>query len=439
MKKSAILRAALFVAAAIFATATTYSHAQVVPGSLDPTFGSGGTSQVFVPSSSGLFPGGTAVQSDGKVLAIVRASGNAYPDVLIRLNTDGFIDPTFGSGGFVYLDWRNSNNARGFPGPIAIETVAGEERIVVAGSTPGGSTTYRVDRFLSNGSPDPSFGTAGTVRLTSGYADMMVIQPDGKILTLGDVGTLNYMVRLNVNGTLDPAFGSGGIATLSQYTIQPRSIALQANGRIIAAGYSQNNRGVIQVAVTRLNTNGSLDGGGKDDSTKGDSFGKGGTTTIDALPGGNAFDVKIDSAGRIVLGGTANNDFMVARLASGGQLDTSFGSGGTKTVDLTGLVDIARKVHIQASGKIVLTGLANYNGSTGTVQSTGLVRFNSNGSLDTSFGQAGKVVTDFSTGFEYVSESIVQIDPICGCERIIAVGVVETGGLYSALAARYIL
>jgi hypothetical protein len=68
-----------------------------------------------------------------------------------------------------------------------------------------------------------------------------------------------------------------------------------------------------------------------------------------------------------------------------------------------------------------------------------LARFNSNGSLDTAFGQSGKVVTDFSSEGWFFGGGLIQMNPICGCEIVIASGTVITGGIYYAFAARYIL
>ena len=434
--KIATLRIA-FLSSVVFVSATMTS-AQGCPGSggcLDQTFGAGGLSTTSVSSNSDVFPIRGVSQSDGKILNVVEVRGSSFTHVIIRSNADGSVDSTFGTGGFAFVNWTGTVIPHGYPFGVAIQTVGPEERIVIAGSGLGGSNVLQVNRYLSDGSPDASFGIAGRVVVNAGYAGAIAIQPDGKILTLSDAGSL---VRLNVNGTMDASFGTNGIATISPYTIKARSIALQSNGRIVAVGYSFNNRDVVSMTVTRFNTNGSVDGGGKDDSTKGDSFGTKGTTTVASLPGSSAFDVKVDGNGRLIVAGTANNDFAVVRLTTSGQLDTSFGAGGKTTVDLGGFVDIAHSVSVQSNGKIVLVGNSSPTANS-NIRNPGLARFNSNGSLDTTFGNGGKVVSDFSSDWEYITNGVIQQDPICGCEKIIAIGAVTLSGSYYALSARYLL
>ncbi len=86
---------------------------------------------------------------------------------------------------------------------MALQFVGGEDKIVIAGTGYGGSSTLRVERYNANGSMDGSFGSNGRVFLNTGYALDVAIQPDGKIVTIGDAGT---MARLNLNGTLDDKF-----------------------------------------------------------------------------------------------------------------------------------------------------------------------------------------------------------------------------------------
>src|SRR4029079_11943967 len=247
-----------------------------------------------------------------KVLAMVLVlPGDSFTNAVIRYNPDGTLDPSFGSGGIVSLNWLN-----GHAYVIAVQTVGTEERIVVAGTGTGYTSSLRVDRFHPDGSPDQSFGSGGTVSITAGAPQAIAVQPDGKIVTMGTAGAL---VRLNVDGTLDSTFGSHGFIQNNTWRVQ--SIALQSDGRIVAAGYWTDVHGANLMSVWRFNTNGSLDDGGKNDSTKGDSFGTKGQTIIDFF--NPAWDVKIDASGKIVVAGSAGSgstDFAVARLTFAGQL-----------------------------------------------------------------------------------------------------------------------
>ena len=129
-------------------------------------------------------------------------------------------------------------------------------------------------------------------------------------------------------------------------------------------------------------------------------------------------------------------DFAVTRLTAAGQVDNTFGVGGTCAVDIAGFNDTVWSVKVQASGQILLVGTAN---STSTDQNTGVARLNSNGTLDTTFGQNGRVMLDLTTASEYTRAGAIQLDPACGCEKLITSGTAELSGIDYAIAARYIL
>jgi uncharacterized delta-60 repeat protein len=401
------------------------------PGCLDLTFGSGGTAVTYIPATKPLSGGQSAIQADGKiVLLLLVLPGDTFSNAIVRYNTDGSLDQSFGSGGIVTFNWASpGNSAHAFA--IAIQTVGTEERIVVAGTGTGFTSSLRVDRFLSDGSLDTSFGNGGTVGITAGAAEDIAIQPDGKIVTMGTAGAL---VRLNVNGTLDSSFGSGGIIKNTTWHVQ--SLALQSNGRILGAGYWTDVKGKVIGSVWRFNSNGSLDDGKGSDSTKGDSFGKSGQALIDGF---NAtWDVELDASGRAVVGasvGSGNTDFAVARLTTSGQLDTMFGTGGKRTVDFSGMGDQVRGVEIQSDGKIILTGFTNNSNGA----DAGFVRLNANGSLDPGFGQGGKAVSDLSSEGQSNFNGLLQKDPACDCEKLVTPGTVIIGGTYYAIGARYLL
>ena len=133
--------------------------------------------------------------------------------------------------------------------------------------------------------------------------------------------------------------------------------------------------------------------------------------------------------------GSGNTDFAVARLTVAGQLDTSFGSGGTRTVDFSGMGDQVRSVLLQSNGKIVLVGVTNNAGGS----DEGLVRLNANGSLDTTFGVGGKATSNLSNEGESTRDSFIQLDGICGCEKLVTTGTAISGGVYNAFSARYLL
>src|SRR6266566_313079 len=186
-------------------------------------------------------------------------------------------------------------------------------------------------------------------------------------------------------GDLDSSFGTGGLVTTDfagrgDFGL---AVALQSDGKIVAAGNSSA-VGVFSVnfALARYNTNGSLDS----------TFGTGGTVLTSF--GGNlsaAFDVAVQPDDKIVAVGVAGSDFGIARYSANGTLDPTFGSGGLVTTDFGGS-DQANGIALQPDGKIVVVGPLQ-----GKI---GVARYNTDGSLDSTFGSGGKVMTDASPSFD---------------------------------------
>lgn len=198
------------------------------------------------------------------------------------------------------------------------------------------------------------------------------------------------------NSTLDLSFGAGGKVTAAGTGIAS-AVALQADGRIVSAGGP--------FTLTRHNGDGSPDA----------SFGVAGKVTTTFNGGaGTANDVAVQGDGRIVVAGSTraragfpgDDNFGVHRFNGDGSLDASFGAGGIVSTDFSGLADAAKAVAIQPDGKIVVAGQTQ--GSLGT--DLAVVRYNSDGSLDASFGNGGKVITDVAGGVDFASALALQPD-----------------------------
>ncbi len=317
------------------------------------------------------------------------------------LAAPGDLDPTFGTGGVVTTDFGSTSDGAQ---SVAIQA---DGKIVAAGRTGiFALSDFALARYNTNGTLDTSFGTGGRVTTNLlGFDDSVaavVIQPDGKIVVVGEVfgiGTDDFgLARYNPNGTLDTSFGTGGgvftdFASGDDFGF---AVALQTDGKIIAAGTAFNGA-TNDFALARYNANGTLD----------TSFGTGGIVTTDFASGGDsALGVAIQPDGRIVavgLGGTGLLDFVLARYNANGTLDTSFGTGGLVTTDFSPGFGRAHAVAIQGDGKIVVAG-ASGGGITFTVG-----RYNSNGSIDTTFGTAGTgiVTTDFGFDLGESAEAVV--------------------------------
>ena len=308
-----------------------------------------------------------------------------------RLLSAGELDPSFGTGGKVVTDFGGTDSGQA----VAVQS---DGRIVVVGHR--GEADFVLARYNANGTLDTTFGSVGRVTTDFGGQDAafaVAVQADGRIVTAGRSGGAFALARYNVDGSLDAAFGSGGKVVTDLGTTDPTStifdIAVQPDGKIVAAG----TRGFDDFALARYNPDGTLDS----------SFGTGGVVVTDFGPGfdgAGALELQID--GRIVVAGQAgvddgHKDFALARYLPDGTLDTAFGGTGLVTTDFSGAFDGASGLVVQPDGKIVAAGISGFS-------DVALARYNSDGSLDPTFGSGGRVVTelgDFDVAFELVRQS----------------------------------
>ncbi|MEK6282571.1 MAG: delta-60 repeat domain-containing protein [Acidobacteriota bacterium] len=425
--------------------ATTVAPASTSPSctsfGLDPTFGVGG----MVVTS---FPGGLdtasdiAVQTDGKIV-VAGSSGSDY--ALTRYNIDGSLDATFGNGGRVSTDFPTGMG--GFGTSMVIQP---DGKIVVAGSATDpaspSSSGFALVRYNTNGSLDTSFDGDGRVVTgfagSSAAAEEIALQPDGKLVLAGtsrdntNGNSVFALSRYNTDGSLDNSFDTDGRVTtdIPGLTFEEGyAVAIQANGRIVAAG-----QGTGAFVLTRYNIDGSLDTGAAGDLTPADTFGTAGIVTT-AFGGTfeQARSLAIQADGKIIAAGqtarstAADDNFALARYnAADGSLDTTFDTDGKVTTDF-GLVDGAEAVVIQPDGQIVAAGRG---GTTAGGSFFALARYNLNGSLDNSFDSDGKVLTDFSGGrFGLGAQGVaLQTDG-----RIVAAGDANISGQRDFGVARY--
>lgn len=223
-----------------------------------------------------------------------------------------------------------------------------------------------------------------------------------------------------MNGNLDATFdtdgklttrGLGSNATLSD-------IAIQADGKIVAVG-NPFNGAFSDFAAVRFSANGSID----------TTFGTNGTVITPFSPtrGSNVQSVAIQQDGKIVAAGSFDGDFAVVRYNPDGSLDPTFDSDGKVTTPIGTSTDDAYSVAIQTDGKIVVAG-----SSFGANNDFAVVRYNTNGSLDTSFNGTGKVTTPFGSSHDYARSVKVQADG-----KIVAAGDTRNGTNNDFALARY--
>jgi uncharacterized delta-60 repeat protein len=306
-----------------FALALARYHADGTP---DSSFGNGGkvVTNISNPSDFNIYYresiNAIAIQSDGKIIATGTAFLNFTQSMdftTIRYHADGSLDQSFGANGRVFTNFTNTtpSEANDSAGEISLQN---DGKIIIAGRVHHLSFDYGIARYNSDGSPDATFGQGGQIatnlpRQASGNAGKetaMTVQADGKIIVGGFTQTngVNHFAlsRYQANGNFDSTFGNGGQVT-TNLSGAVRSLTLQSNGKIIAAGTSSENSGDFKLA--RFHTDGSLD----------DNFMNGGTTTTDFSGGADQlFATAMQSDGKIIAAGATinsagNSDFALAR------------------------------------------------------------------------------------------------------------------------------
>jgi len=300
---------------------------------VDLHYGQDGT----VAARAGNLAANLVVQSDGKT---VEASSLARPFdfVLFRRDTDGKLDPSFGTKGVATIDHTGMVRA------LALQS---DGKIIVAGNDRSRTQTqFTLARVNAGGELDATFGTGGLVKTPlAGNADeaiSVVVQSDGKIVAGGfftDGAQQSILVRYLPDGTLDTTFGGDGIV---DSPILPQRLEVQKNGRLLVSGQSPDH---LQVA--RFGRFGQVD----------TAFGAGGVATVQFAQNEQFGGLDLQDDGKIVVGGFVAVDgrqfLTLARLTTDGQLDTNFSQDGKfsqRAADETESVDLA----LRANGNIVV-------------------------------------------------------------------------------------
>ena len=339
-------------------------------GSLDQTFGSGGK-VIAALDAGGDQLVAIALQPDGKIVAagsLIQNNGQTA-FLVARFNPDGSLDQTFGSGGSTATTFNDPSTAAN---DLALQP---DGKIILVGVSGAGFYSelndFALARYNADGSLDQSFGNGGKFKThfpgvfnTGSTAGAVVLQADGKLVVAGSYkneGTPHEfaLARYNVDGSLDATFGSGGKLTTKAGIGDAfaSAVTLQRDGRIVLAGYSEDTQD-HDFALACYSTSGTLD----------QSFGNGGLVATDFSGSTDdiAYALAVQRDGKLIVGGRTGEYpafvFGLARYGSNGQLDQSFGSGGKVATDF-GNNDQAYAVALQRNGKIVLAGLSFANGS----------------------------------------------------------------------------
>ncbi len=333
------------------------------------------------------------------ILLVFYSAGFALP---------GDLDTTFGvSGGYVVSDFLAAQVDE-VANDVAVQT---DGKIVIVGSRYAAVNAYDylVARYNADGTLDTTFSGDGIFLLNNSNSDNLnavAIQTDGKIVAVGQSNSSSeaYVIRLNTNGTLDTTFSGDGIFEIPNAGIA-LSVALQTDGKVVIGSRGLSGESII----VRLTTAGALD-------TTFDTDGLVSLSPSHFEPYGLA----IQSNGRIVVAGTssifAGGDISTVRLLTTGALDPSFDSDGIAVTAVYAGDSESRSLAIQTDGKIVVGGGPGANGSE---TESALVRYNSNGSLDTTFDGDGIKTFNLNigSGDKYFNDLTVQTDG-----KILAIG-----------------
>jgi uncharacterized delta-60 repeat protein len=404
--------------------------AQAQAGTLDSTFGTGGT--VTTSFADGVAGVGAFEQSNGDIVAIAQVNfvNNAGTGIgLVRYTSAGELDTTFGTNGIAITTFAGiAFDPFGF----AVQT-NGDFLIGGVATTKSGRNEFGLARYTSNGVLDITFGTNGLVTTKVGARSdapsALLLQPNGQIVmggfevAGGNIPAMMSLVRYNANGSLDATFGKGGISLVTAKLLGPETLALLSNGDYLGVGQNANgntgivaefsSKGVLLSNVTSAKVVAAL------------------SSSQSAVP-----NVMFQSPtifqpnGHYVVATTActfhsqcrGTRIGVTRFLETGKTDTTF-TAKVESFNPRQTTSVALAVALQANGQVVVGGLINDDVG-------GMVRLDSNGELDTTFGTVDSFGICCSvTSDQTFSGLLIQTDG-----KIVAIG-----GLGGDLAvARYL-
>jgi uncharacterized delta-60 repeat protein len=400
-------------------------------GSLDPTFGSGGivitnfgvNENNFQFVDAALAPNGDIVVA-GTVSNL--AEGEAQSCDIIRYLPSGALDKSFGTGGIVTL---SASDFASISGVLAVQ--ANGQMLVLTQVEVNSTLEVALERLNTNGQLDPTFGSGGMVIVNFpapatevASPSLVLAQPDGKILLSGaatppfrsKLAPQTVLARYLSNGTLDTTFGKGGFASAVAISAPSTLAVLSGDGILALNSSGQLAQFTSTGALVTTPTGGTVTavkiGGASTFQSNGDSLqtgavqGPDGRRNVDSIierflpsgvvdstfaspdisfgPNGGgvdsySFGIGIDSQGRVIVGGqfvTPSNGVLgVARVNSNGSLDTTFGNGGSVNT-LVGLEGFVSVILLQPNNEIVAVGEAQVSKDTdSTMEDLALVRY----------------------------------------------------------------
>jgi len=414
VKRSALLVILLFTAI------SSESFAQA--GILDSTFAKNG---IDTCSSCGFIS--IKFNSNGKILGGASFDPPNDRFAVTQSKQNGTLDSSFGINGVTEVP--QGINSYYYPYSISVQS---DGKIIEAGNCWDGikqKWSFVLARFDTTGIVDSSFNNDGEVLTSfntlgaSDYGYDATIQSDGKIVQVGmgiDNSHTHYfaIVRYNQNGTIDNSFGTSGkvLTTIGNAAPYARSVIVQPDSKILVGGYSASAASFpVCFALARYNSNGFLD----------NAFGTGGKVTTYFGAGGSsgnnldddeAYCIALQPDGKIILAGYSYlgsdtfTTFALARYNTNGSLDNTFGIGGKVRMQVPGYKgSLLRAITLQEDNKIIAVGSC-CNMEQCYDQNFVVARYNTNGLLDSTFGTNGIVISQLDDASNAANSVITQSD-----------------------------
>jgi len=332
----------LSICLTIFLTFQTIAHAA---GVLDRSFGTNGTVTTVVSPFAQAKK--VKIQPDGKIIVLGTIGSVPLDTVLIRYNKDGSLDTGFGENGIVVRSFSTAEDVN----DLALQS---DGKIIVAGtfySSATQSNDFLVARFNQNGTLDTSFGTNGIATVNQSSVDIfysVAIQADNKIVAVGATSQNNYdfaAIRFNANGSLDSTFSNGG---LFFYDLGPftsgqsfRAVAVLPNGRIIIGGDAYDS--ITDDVLVMLEPNGAFVSG----------FGNNGIRRETVLSGGFTYDFAVLPDGRFL----ALSNHIFQRFLSSGAPDPTFRR---MLTPFDNIDNAGSNLAVRSDGKIIVLNQGGY-------------------------------------------------------------------------------
>ena len=366
------------------------------------------------------------VQPDGKIVVVGSTTSN-NDFAILRLNPNGSPDTTFDADGEITPTFGAVDIAQA----VALQP---DGKIVVAGYTSAtgvGANDFAVTRLNTNGTQDVTFDVDGEVTVDFGFDDRatgVAVQLDGKIVVSGsDIGGGPggfgdfALARLNPDGSLDTSFSGDGLFSFTLGGADfAQAVALQPDGKIVLAGYTDAVGGINGFAVARINADGTQDA----------TFDVDGERIVDFGADDRAMGVVVQTDGKIVAAGFRDggtSDFALLRLNADGSSDATFSGDGQSTASF-GQADFGQAVALQPNGKLVVAGYSNANAASLGANDFALTVLNTDGTIDTAFNDDGRLIIDFGNDDRAMG---VAVQPADG--KIVAAGYTTRGNDFAVL------